>query len=328
MQVSQFDVLTMALDALRQGHQATLVSVVNTYGTSPRPVGSVMVVCSNGSFAGSVSGGCIEEDLLQRLVAEPAKACCLERFGETPSEQRRLQLPCGGSLDVLLEPITVEHIEPLLMAIEQRQTLTRSVDIQSGEVVLEPFQSNHQVGLLPTDPKGVSTSHPSTPHLWRNVFGPVWRLLIVGAGETSVYLAEMAEALGYRVFVADPRPEYRSQWRSDLAELCEGYPDDVVGALKPDARTAVVTLSHDPKLDDLALIAALNSDAFFVGALGSQRTNANRRQRLQEHFHLSDQQLQRLHGPVGVPIGSKTPMEIALSVAAQLTAVRNGKSSG
>ncbi len=311
MQGSQHEVLLCAQQALQQGIPATLVSVVNTYGTSPRPVGSIMVVCGDGRFVGSVSGGCIEEDLLHRLVEQPPEQCVLERFGETAEERERLKLPCGGSLDLLLEPLRAPaEVEPLLQAIEQRRTLTRRVNLASGTVTLDPYRSEHKAEL--------------TPQNWTNIFGPVWRLLIVGAGETSAYLAELARALEYRVLVADPRTEYRAQWRPELGQLCDGYPDDVLRELQPDQRTAVVTLSHDPKLDDLALLEALQSEAFFIGALGSVRTNQGRRQRLQKHFGITDAQLQRLHGPVGLPIGSKTPMEIALSVAAQLTAARHG----
>ncbi|MYM62618.1 XdhC family protein [Pseudomaricurvus sp. HS19] len=311
MQGSQHEVLLCAQQALQQGISATLVSVANTYGTSPRPVGSIMVVCGDGRFAGSVSGGCIEEDLLQRLVEQPPQQCTLERFGETAEERERLKLPCGGSLDLLLEPLrSPAEVEPLLQAIEQRRTLTRHVELASGVVTLEAYRGEHKAEL--------------TSQGWTNIFGPVWRLLIVGAGETSAYLAELARALEYRVLVADPRPEYRAQWRPELGQLCDGYPDDVLRDLQPDPRTAVVTLSHDPKLDDLALLEALQSEAFFIGALGSVRTNQGRRQRLQKHFGITDAQLQRLHGPVGLPIGSKTPMEIALSVAAQLTAARHG----
>ena len=311
MQGSQLEVLRCAQQALQQSIPVTLVSVVKTYGTSPRPVGSIMVVCGDGHFAGSVSGGCIEEDLLQRLVTHPPEQAALERFGETAAERERLKLPCGGSLDLLLEPLrNLDDVAPLLQAIAERRTLTRRVDLATGAVTLEAYRGDHTACL--------------DEQRWSNIFGPVWRLLIVGAGETSAYLAELARALEYRVLVADPRPEYRSQWRAELGQLCDGYPDDVVRELRPDVRTAVVTLSHDPKLDDLALIEALQSEAFFVGALGSVRTNQGRRQRLQKHFDLSDEQLQRLHGPVGLPIGSKTPMEIALSVAAQLTAARHG----
>lgn len=312
MQSTQLEVLRVAAAGLERGVQVTLVSVVNTFGTSPRPVGSLLVICSDGHFEGSVSGGCVEEELMDRLTQRPPAACELVRFGETERERNRFGLPCGGTLDLLLEPLTgqLSAIADLINALESRQTLTRITSLVDGGVTLQPH--------APTD---CAQLHEQR---WSNIFGPVWRLLIIGAGQTSRYLAEMANALDYKVLVSDPRTEYRQDWDLAYTELLSGYPDDAVREVAADARTAIVALTHDPKLDDLALMEGLRSSAFYVGALGSFNTSRNRRQRLQEHFDYTDAELDRLRGPVGLPIGSKTPPEIALAVLAELTALRNG----
>jgi xanthine dehydrogenase accessory factor len=314
---TQLEVLQGVSAALAEGHQVTLVSVVKTWGNSPRPVGALLAVANDGRFWGSVSGGCVEDDLLSRLVQQPVTKHELTVYGETDAERQRLGLPCGGTLELLLEPLQkLEDVTVICEAIRQRQLLLRHTCIETGEVTLEP---------LSVDSDSDSDVSPKLENnQWTNIFGPSWRLLIIGAGQTSRYLAEMAQALGYCISISDPRPEYRQGWDVSGTELLAGYPDDVVDAFKPDARTAIVALTHDPRLDDAALMSALNSDAFYVGALGSVRTNANRRQRFAEHFDFGEKTLSKLHGPVGLPIGSKTPPEIALAILAELTALRNG----
>lgn len=316
MQTTQLEVLKAALDGLARQAKVTLVSVVKTFGTSPRPVGSLLVVTSDGHFVGSVSGGCVEDDLMERLVSHPPTQCELVRYGETEKQRHHFGLPCGGTLDLLIEPLQAKQgeIQDLVAQLEMRQTVTRKLSLIDNHSELLSYQQNHLPQL----------SSEGDDQQWLNVFGPVWRLLIIGAGQTSRYLAEMANALGYRVLVCDPRPEYRRDWNLPYTELLHGYPDDAVNAMNADKRTAIVALTHDPKLDDLALLEGLKSDAFYVGALGSFNTNRNRRQRLQDHFDFSKEEVDRLRGPVGLPIGSKTPPEIALAVLAELTALRNG----
>ncbi len=312
MQSSQLEVLQAALAGIKNGLQVTLVSVVKTFGTSPRPVGSLLAVSSDGSFTGSVSGGCVEEDLLRRLVEKTPQQCELIRYGESERERHHFGLPCGGTLDLMLEPLAgkLVEIQQLVDALQARRTLTRRVSLDTSEAEVVDWQAAHQPQLI--------------GEVWQNIFGPVWRLLIIGGGETSRYLAELGNALGYRILVCDPRPEYREGWTLDSVIWHTEYPDDVVRGIHVDERTAIVALTHDPKLDDLALMEGLRSPAFYVGALGSFNTNRNRRQRMREHFDFSEQELMRLKGPVGLPIGSKTPPEIALAVMAELTALRNG----
>ena len=157
-----------------------------------------------------------------------------------------------------------------------------------------------------------------------NTFGPEYRMLIIGAGQMSEYLATMAQFCGFAVTVCDPREEYRGGWSVPGVHLATDMPDDVVTAFKPDKRSCVIALTHDPKLDDLALLEALGSEAFYIGALGSRRNNTARRQRLIEHFDQTEASLAKLRGPVGIFIGSKTPPEIAVSVMAEVLAVKNG----
>jgi xanthine dehydrogenase accessory factor len=161
-------------------------------------------------------------------------------------------------------------------------------------------------------------------HALSTIHGPAWRLLIIGAGQISTYLAQMAQALDYQVYACDPRSEYTAEWTVPGTTLLPGMPDDAVIELNLDPHSAVVALTHDPKLDDMALLEALKSPAFYVGALGSAVNSERRRERLLQYFDLSQAEVDRLHGPVGLPIGSRTPPEIAIAVLAEMTAVRNG----
>ena len=313
MNSSQLAVLQQALQALEAGCRVTLAVVAGTWGSSPRPPGAMLAVTDDGRFYGSVSGGCVEEDLLQRLVSDPPGVPQLVSYGGTREESERYGLPCGGTLELVLEPmaVNISHWRRVVAALRRREPLCRTLDIATGAVEL-----------------GVAASSDETAcenGFLKHILGPVWRLLIIGAGEPSRYLADMAQPLGYQVMVCDPRPEYAGAWDLEHTPLLEGMPDDVVSAIDADERTAIVALTHDPRFDDMALLEALHSPAFYVGALGSVRTNTKRRQRLEEHFGFSTQQLQRLHGPVGLDIGSKTPAEIAIAILAELVALRRGK---
>jgi len=311
MQNSQLEVLLGCLECLQQGQKVTLVSVAKTWGTSPRPVGALLAVSSEGRFFGSVSGGCVEEDLIEQLKLSPASTPHIMIYGETQEQRHRFGLPCGGALELVVEPFNdIAEVQKLIEAIEQRHSLYRSVSLNDGHIVHKSLKAEHNPNL--------------EDQVWSNVFGPLWQMIIVGAGETGRYLAEMAQALGYQVLVSDPRPEYRQNWPMKNIELLEGFPDDVLDSLSIDHRSVIVTVAHDPKVDDMALLSALNSSAFYVGSLGSKVNNHNRRERLMEHFGFSQEAVNRLQGPVGLPIGSKTPPEIALAILAEVTALRNG----
>jgi xanthine dehydrogenase accessory factor len=295
------------------GHRVVMGTVTRTWGSAPRPVGSVVAVRDDGAIAGSVSGGCIEDDLIERTKAHALTATKPEvvRYGVSGDEAARFGLPCGGTLELVLEPLE-DHsqVEALLKLLQEGAQVKRQLDLATGVAVLSEPEGADVVVL---DERTFVTTH-----------GPHWRLMIVGAGQMTHYLAQMAQALDYQVSVCDPREEYVPAEPLPGVKYVRDMPDDAVVALRPDAHTAVIALTHDPKLDDLALMEALNSPAFYVGAIGSRVNQAKRKQRLAEHFGLSETVLARLHGPVGIKNGARTPPEIAVSILAELTAVRYG----
>ena len=311
----------MVLRAIHQWrnnrHQAVLVTVVRTWGSSPRPIGSIMALNEDGSVVGSVSGGCIEDDLIDQYsggkLAEiaPGKPPLLLKYGITADEAHRFGLPCGGTIELLLE-FNPDNalLEDLIRQLEQGKLVRRSVTLNTGEVMLSPTDAPAELEI--------------DSRVLTNTFGPEYRMLLIGAGQLTEYLTTMALFNGFAVTVCDPRDEYRRGWRIPNVPVVTGMPDDVVNELKPDARTCIIALTHDPKLDDLALMEALHSPAFYVGAIGSRKNNRARRERMIEHFGETAQSLAKLRGPIGIFIGSKTPSEIAVSVMAEVIAVKNG----
>ncbi|NEX64157.1 XdhC family protein [Noviherbaspirillum galbum] len=312
MDTIDLDVLKNCAQWIAAGKRCQLVTVIRTWGSSPRPEGAMLAISEDGIVVGSVSGGCIEDDLIAKVRAEGITRTLPElvTYGITADEAHRFGLPCGGTLQLAIEPLgPASGIAELLERLGRRELVARRLDLGSGAVILGPATSGMAMQ--------VSESALTTIH------GPRWRLLIIGAGQLSRFLASIAAGMDYRVTVCDPREEYREGWNIDGVELLHGMPDDLVLDMKLDHRSAVVALTHDPKLDDLALMEALKTDAFYVGAIGSRVNNAKRRERL-KLFDLDDAQLARLHGPIGLYIGSKTPSEIAISILAEMTAVKNG----
>ncbi len=306
------EVLRSATNWARAGQAVTLVTVVKTWGSAPRPVGAMLAIRADGQVSGSVSGGCVEDDLIDRVRAHRLASDKPEvaTYGVSKEQAERFGLPCGGTLQLVLEPVkTGSGLDELLAAIERHELVARFLNLETGASRLE---AGRWSDALEFDGKLLKTVH-----------GPRWRLLIIGAGQLSRYLAQMAQALDYHVSVCDPREEYADSWDLAGVELNRGYPDDVVLELNLDAHSAAVALTHDPKLDDVALLEALKSPAFYVGALGSKANNDKRRKRLAD-FDLSADEIARLHGPVGLKIGSRTPPEIAVSILAEMTAVRRG----
>lgn len=288
-----------------------LVTVVETFGSSPRPRGAMLALRADGSVVGSVSGGCIEDDLVQRAQRDqlPIDRCELLTYGVTREEARRFGLPCGGAMRLVAEPVrNADWVGQTLQLIEANRLVKRTLRFKSLQVELDDAS---RTDTLAFDDETLTTVH-----------GPRWRLLIIGAGQTSGYLARMAQALDYQVIVCDPREEMRRTWDVPDTVLMSEMPDDAVLSLQADACTAIIALTHDPKLDDMALLEALKSPAFYVGALGSRANNAKRRERL-ALFDLTQQEIARLHGPVGLSIGSRTPPEIAVAILAHLISVRN-----
>ncbi len=313
-------VLADALAWRNAGHAVTLVTVVETWGSAPRPPGALLAVRDDGVVSGSVSGGCVEDDLIARTKAafktrhgsshdsRPAMIA----YGVSKEEATRFGLPCGGTLRLVQEPLQdTTWVAQVLARTAGHQLVARRLTLASGAVVLSDAVRGQAMQF---DGTTLTT-----------VFGPKWRLLLIGAGQLSQAVAQMAAMLDFEVLLCDPREEYAATLASGKSGIrhVEGMPDDVVRDLVPDAHTAIVALTHDPKLDDMALIEALRSSAFYVGALGSRRNQGERKKRLAEHFGLSAQELARLHGPVGLALGAKTPAEIAVSIVAEMVQVKN-----
>jgi xanthine dehydrogenase accessory factor len=307
------EVLSAAAGWLDAGHIVYLVTVARTWGSSPRPPGALLALrADDARFVGSVSGGCVEDDLSARLAAQGALLALprIESYGVTPEQNHRFGLPCGGRLDLVVEQLaSAETLHTILRAMDARRLTARRVCLATGEASLHPTGGDAEFFFDGTN--------------LIKVFGPAWRLVLIGAGQLSRFVAQMAQALDYEVIICDPREEYAVQWKVADAVLDTRSPDDVVRERVRDPRSAVLALTHEPKLDDLALMEALVSPAFYVGALGSRANNEKRRARLMG-LALPRDAVARLHGPVGLPIGSRSPAEIAVAILAELTAVRNG----
>lgn len=313
MNSTDYIVLKTALSWLRDGQRIAIATVVQTWGSSPRPVGSWLAIREDGQVVGSVSGGCVEDDLIRRVQTEilPSHIPELVVYGVSKEEAARFGLPCGGNLRLLVEPRPEQLIlEDILAAIEDHQIILRRVRLSTGKSSLR----------LGTRDDGFSLSNTEM----QTSYGPRWRMFVIGAGQLSLYVANFAVAADFDVVVIDPREEYIESVIGNGIQFIKGMPDDVMQELGIDSHTAIVALTHDPKIDDLALIDALKSNAFYIGALGSYTNTLKRKERLRE-FNLSTEQLDRLHGPVGLAIGALTPPEIAVSVMSEVIAVKYGK---
>jgi xanthine dehydrogenase accessory factor len=306
------EVLRHSAQWVEGGRRVLLVTVVKTWGSSPRPPGAMLAVRDDGHVVGSVSGGCIEDDLVGRVRRDgmTTTRCEVVTYGVSADEARRFGLPCGGTIQLVVEPLTRESgIVAVLREIEAGHLVTRRLELGSGVATLHPARPADGLSF---DGKVLSTIH-----------GPRYRMLVIGASQLSKYLAQIAVGLDYQVTICDPREEYAGTWDIPGVTLVRTMPDDTVRSMRLDERCAVVALTHDPKLDDMALMEALKSPAFYVGALGSRANNAKRRERLRE-VDVTAEEIARLHGPVGLYIGSRTPPEIAISILAEITAVKNG----
>lgn len=305
------DVIQHAHDWLLAGYDVLLFTVLKTWGSSPRPIGSLMLLRSDGVIYGSVSGGCVEEDLRQRYCDNQLSDTYpgMIDYGVNRDEASRLGLPCGGRLELLVEKLTdTTQLKSLLEALQQQQLLVRRVDLKSGEVSLQPATKQQDFIY-----QSVSVE---------KVFGPQWQMLLIGAGQLSQYVTQIAQMLGYQVIVCDPRDEYTQEWSIQGVQIIQQMPDEAVQQFARQPRSIILALTHDPRLDDMALMDALGTAAFYVGAIGSQRNCEARRKRLLQ-LGLSMQDIERLHAPVGLDIGSHTPAEIALSIMAEITRERN-----
>ena len=311
-------VLRTLRDSRSAGRRALLASVVRTWGSSPRPVGSIMALAEDGAMAGSVSGGCIEDDLIARYTTAfggaarmPTGAPRFVKYGASADETQRFGLPCGGTLELLLEfDPEAAALQALVATLEAGRLMRRTVYLADGRVELAAAEASAALAL---DAEKLV-----------NIFGPEYRMLLIGAGQLAECLATMAHFCGFVVTLCDPRSEYQQSVSLPGLRRSAEMPDDAVRRFAPDRRSCVITLAHDPKLDDMALLEAIDGPAFYVGAIGSRRSAQARRQRMREYFGKSEVSLARLHGPAGLSIGSKTPPEIAVSIMAQVLAAKNG----
>lgn len=312
----------IALDWHRAGHGAALATVVQTWGSAPRQAGAQLVVSRTGEMMGSVSGGCVEGAVI--TAAQDALADGQPRdltFGVSDDDAFAVGLACGGTIRVLVEPVGAALPEAMLAEIvaarAARRPLAYGVDLQTWDRrLLTPAQAP---GRFRADRSGLEDTGEFVA-----LFNPPLRLIVVGAVHIAQALLPMARLAGFDPVLIDPRGAFASAARFPDQTVVEDWPDEAVAALAPDARTAVVTLTHDPKLDDPAIRAALASGCFYLGCLGSTRTQAKRLDRLRA-AGVTDAELARIHAPVGLDIGARTPAEIAVSVLAQIVAtLRSG----
>ncbi|MFT7221018.1 MAG: xanthine dehydrogenase accessory factor [Candidatus Azotimanducaceae bacterium] len=319
-------VLSQLTEWIETGQKAWLATVVKTWGSSPRPVGSLLCCNEAGQVAGSLSGGCIEEDLLEKITRGELATDKPEvmLYGKNQEESDRFGLPCGGQLHIVVEPQmdkrNLDGFKAIAARLSVRQCIERTVDMATGEMSV-----NHQDRFKHLNFTGelANADKPGEKFL-RQTYGPRYQLFLIGAGQVSMYLAQMAQMLDYHVVVCDPREEVIDQWTVEGTQLVNDMPDDAVRNHADDYFSAIIALTHDPRIDDMGLMEALKTDSFFIGAMGSTRTSAKRRERLLQ-LDLTEVQIAKLHGPVGLPIGSKTPAEIAIAILAQITALRSDK---
>lgn len=298
---------------LAQGIQPWLATVIETYGSSPRPEGSMMIYHPDKGIIGSLSGGCIEQELIEQLAD---KNCDEEiepiiiRYGDSPEQRSRLALPCGGHMDILLEKINKkdqQHFKTLEKALHSRQWISRHIDLMQHNI-----QTVNEISEQDIQRKSNKIIHALKPHD---------KLLLIGAGEVSRCLAEICKNLEFEITLCDFRDDFLQGWKVEGVQVIKTMPDDLISEAFHDSHCAIVALAHDPRVDDMAMMQALKTDAFYVGAMGSLKTSNKRRERLTE-LELNEQQIKKLHAPIGLDIHSRTPYEIAVSIAAHLVSVR------
>ncbi len=316
MQAVDQQVLDQVCEWLKADESCWLATVVQTWGSSPRPVGSLLTCNRVGQVQGSLSGGCVEDDLLEKLTSgELARERAqFFQYGITPEETERLGLPCGGHLNIVVEPLPANdafrgHFGHLRERVAGRRSVRRIVNLRNGATAIDDVDAH-----APLD-------YDDEAEILTHTYGPQRQLFIIGSGMVSSYVAEMAQVLDYQVTVCDPRAHLLDEFSVPGVTKINDMPDDAIEKHANDPLTAIVALTHDPRIDDMGMMVALKTDAFYIGAMGSTRTSANRRERLKA-LELTDEEIARLHAPIGLPIGSKTPPEIAVAILAEITAVR------
>ncbi|MEE4280993.1 MAG: XdhC family protein [Pseudomonadales bacterium] len=317
MQAVDKEVLTQLLKWLGDQQKCWLATVIQTWGSSPRPVGSLFACNEGGQMVGSLSGGCVEDDLLAKLANSElaAEGPQFFEYGVSTEEAEQFGLPCGGTLHIVVEP---QHLNPdaqanlttLTEELDARRCVARQVDLKSGRSTVRCVTKHSP---LVFDAETQVLTH---------TYGPRLQLFIIGAGMVSQYLAEMALMLNYEVTVCDPRQAMVDDFSVAGVRTIVDMPDDAIRACANDELTAIVALTHDPRIDDMGLMEALTTQAFYIGAMGSTRTSASRRERLLA-LDVSAENIDKLHAPIGLPIGSKTPPEIAIAILAEISAIRS-----
>ena len=324
MAVSE-NITALALRLHQQGQRVALATVMATWGSAPRPIGAQMVICADGSFHGSVSGGCVEGAVvLEALEALEAGQCLRLRYGVADADAFAVGLACGGEIELVVEPvgqgqgIAPAVLERLVEAQSAREPIALRLDLSSWRRDIISPQ---------TDPSVFAAGGGLAGDVFTYVQTVPLRLVIIGAVHIAQYLAPMAQMAGYLVTIIDPRDSFASPARFDGHEVIVDWPEEALARLSLDRHTALVTLTHDPKMDTPALQHAVASDAFYIGALGATRTHAKRRQSMLD-LGVSAAEFARIQGPVGLDIGSRTPAEIALSILAAMTAQLRGAAHG
>lgn len=311
----------LALAWIDEGRQVALATVVKTWGSAPRPVGAQLVIDSETNFQGSVSGGCVESAVIfEATDAMRDGTCRILSFGVSDDSAFEVGLACGGEIEVMVEPVgvgkgpSVDELRALVAARAARRPVVWEVNTDTwSRRLLERDTSDAGLEERFRTDKSVREDG-----VFRGVHNPPLRLVLVGAVHIAQPLVRMAKLAGYDVVLCDPRDSFSSAARFPDETFLEGWPDEALRDFGVDARTAVVTLSHDPKIDTPALEVALASEAFYIGALGSSRTHGKRVAALKD-AGLSDQTIARIDGPVGADIGAVSPAEIAVSIMAEMT---------
>lgn len=320
MQPLDIQVIEQALNWCDEGHDFWLCTVLSTFGSSPRAPGSWLVARRDGDHCGSLSGGCVEEDFLAQLQDGVFQGRFNRvRYGADEGRNSpRVSLPCGGVLDVLVEhwpasEPTRSHFLAVRAALAGEGPITRVVSLDAGDVHIEPDSGF-----------GTKVIEDTAQASLRLRVGPVSRLIIAGLSPVAAVCAEFAHSLGFQVTVCDPRPEEVRHFNLPGVTVRQELPSVFIDREGCHRATAVVALTHDPRIDDTALMAAVKTQAFYIGVMGSLRTSDKRRERLIRAGGLTDEQVRRIHMPIGLNIGSKTPAEIALSVMADIVRIREG----
>ena len=329
-------ILPTALAWRAEGRRVALATVIQTWGSAPQPVGSQLVIDGSGNFLGSVSGGCVEGAVIAEApeVLASAKPKTLQ-FGVEDSIAWKVGLTCGGTIRIFLEPLEAgqnheqDVLHQLAADIAARRKVALVTELATGARCLAHATDDLGPDLVPALAEAFCHGRSvvlegSGGEVFIRMFNPSTRLIIIGAVHIAQPLVPMARALGYEVVIVDPREAFATEERFGDVEIVHEWPDEALPAIGLDASTAVIVLSHDKKIDDKALIVALRSEAFYVGALGSNKTHAKRVERLLE-AGVSAADIERIHAPIGLDIGALGAAEIALSIMAEITAMQRGK---